>query len=315
LSVDAKKMSRELIDTYFRTVLYPYTKHHIDSYDTFLQQDLKGIIKANNPILILKDLIDETNNIYKYKVELYIGGEDGEEIQIGTPTLHHQPYEEIRVLYPNEARLRNLTYASTDYATILVKITYTDVKGAKPEDLSPGPTTFNDWPLFTMPIMLHSSYCILHNKPKDFLKQAGECPYDNGGYFIVDGAEKVLITRQEKAFNTLYISILYLVPPAQASEISTTSMGWSLNSSTNSFLNCRILTTLTLSPTSIIFLTICLFSILSKYEEVKSNNQLDYNKQVVVDFLSQIQLEELNNVVLPKRLNRNHNKVDIVFQK
>jgi DNA-directed RNA polymerase II subunit RPB2 len=205
-SVDAKKMSRELIDTYFRTVLYPYTKHHIDSYDTFLQQDLKGIIKANNPILILKDLIDETNSIYKYKVELYIGGEDGEEIQIGTPTLHHQPYEEIRVLYPNEARLRNLTYASTVYANILVKITYTDVKGAKPEDLSPGPTTFNDWPLFTMPIMLHSSYCILHNKPKDFLKQAGECPYDNGGYFIVNGAEKVLITRQEKAFNTLYIS-------------------------------------------------------------------------------------------------------------
>jgi DNA-directed RNA polymerase II subunit RPB2 len=38
------------------------------------------------------------------------------------------------------------------------------------------------------------------------LREAGECPYDNGGYFIVDGAEKVLITRQEQAFNTLYVT-------------------------------------------------------------------------------------------------------------
>ena len=61
-------------------------------------------------------------------------------------------------------------------------------------------------PLFKMPIMLHSRYCMLHNKPAEFLRQAGECEYDYGGYFIVDGAEKVLITTQEQAFNTLYIS-------------------------------------------------------------------------------------------------------------
>jgi DNA-directed RNA polymerase II subunit RPB2 len=61
-------------------------------------------------------------------------------------------------------------------------------------------------PLFKIPIMLHSRYCILHQKPAEFLRQAGECEYDYGGYFIVDGAEKVLITTQEQAFNTLYIS-------------------------------------------------------------------------------------------------------------
>jgi len=199
----SKELSRRLIDKYFRTVLYPYTKHHIDSYDNFVKQDLIGIIKSNNPVIIVKDLIDDVRNLYRYKVEIYIGGENGDSIEIGTPTLSLQNTNDVRVLFPNEARLRNLTYASTIYADIHIKITYTEDKDTV-HDLSPEP--FLRWPLCNMPIMLHSSYCILHNKPKEFLKQAGECPYDNGGYFIVDGAEKILITRQEQAFNTLYIT-------------------------------------------------------------------------------------------------------------
>ena len=200
---ESRELSKKLIDTYFKTVSYPYTRHHIDSYDQFLQQDLISIIRSQNPILILKDLINEKTNTYKYKVEIFVGGEEGNNIEIGTPTISLQNTEEVRVLFPNEARLRNLTYGATVYADISVKITYTTQTG-QVTDLSPEP--FKKWSLFKIPIMLHSRYCILHNKPKDFLREAGECPYDNGGYFIVDGAEKVLITRQEKAFNTLYVS-------------------------------------------------------------------------------------------------------------
>jgi DNA-directed RNA polymerase beta subunit len=202
---EARELSRHLIDTYFRTVNYPYTRHHIDSFDQFLQQDLVSIVKSQNPILILKDLIDEKTNTYKYKVEIFVGGEDGTSIEIGTPTISLQNAEEVRVLFPNEARLRNLTYASQVYADIIVKITYTTAT-RQVIDLSPPPETFQKWPLFKIPIMLQSRYCILNNKPKEFLREAGECPYDNGGYFIVDGAEKVLITRQEQAFNTLYVT-------------------------------------------------------------------------------------------------------------
>jgi DNA-directed RNA polymerase beta subunit len=126
---EARELSRTLIDNYFRTLSYPYTRHHIDSYDQFLQQDLINIMKAQSPILILKELIDENTNTYKYKVEIFVGGEDGTAIQIGTPTISLQNTEEVRVLYPNEARLRNVTYASTVYADIIVKITY-NVKDA-----------------------------------------------------------------------------------------------------------------------------------------------------------------------------------------
>ena len=66
----SRELSRKLIDNYFKTVSYPYTRHHIDSYDQFLQQDLISIIRSHNPILILKDLINEKTNTYKYKVEI-----------------------------------------------------------------------------------------------------------------------------------------------------------------------------------------------------------------------------------------------------
>ena len=105
----ARDLSRKWIDTYFRTAPYPYTRHHIDSYDQFVQEDLVSIIRAQNPVVILKDLIDKEKNTYKYRVEIYIGGEDGSEIEIGTPTLYQQLQQEVRVLFPNEARLRNLT--------------------------------------------------------------------------------------------------------------------------------------------------------------------------------------------------------------
>ena len=202
---DARTLSRNLIDTYFRTVRYPYTRHHIDSYDQFLQQDMVQIIRSQNPIMILKDLL-KGRNVYKYRVEIYVGGEDGTALEIGTPTVSLQKTEEVRLLYPNEARLRNLTYSSTIYADIEVRIYFTPDTPTQEESVKPFVEKFTKWSLFTIPIMLHSRYCILHNKPKEFLKEAGECPYDHGGYFIVDGAEKVLISRQEQAFNTLYIT-------------------------------------------------------------------------------------------------------------
>ena len=174
---DARELSRELLDRYFKTVTYPYTSHHIMSYNQFVQEDMIHIIQSQNPILIYKDLLDSNKNIYKYRVEIHVGGETGTEIEIGTPTVSLQNTDEVRVLFPNEARLRNLTYCSNIYADIIVKITYT-TNTRQVIDLSPPPETFQKWPLFKIPIMLQSRYCILNNKPKEFLREVGECPYD-----------------------------------------------------------------------------------------------------------------------------------------
>ena len=81
--------ARKLLELYFSTFAYPFTRHHIDSYDQFLIEDFPAILKSNNPILILKELIPRTNT-YMYRVEIFIGGLNGDEIEIGSPTISLQ---------------------------------------------------------------------------------------------------------------------------------------------------------------------------------------------------------------------------------
>jgi len=202
---DARQLAMYLLDTYFKTQPYVFTKHHLDSYDQFLSRDLSAMIRAQNPILILKDKIPNTDD-YRYKVEIFIGGEDGSNIEIGSPTVSLQNTEEVRLLFPNEARLRNLTYSSLVLADVVCKISITTQTQQGLMDVQIHERTFAKFPLFRIPIMLHSRYCNLHGKSAEFLEEAGEDPQDNGGYFIVDGSEKVLMTKQEQAFNTLYIN-------------------------------------------------------------------------------------------------------------
>ena len=192
---------RRLLDQYFQTTQYPYTRHHLDSYNQFLESDLPAIIKSQNPLIIVKDLIKGTGT-YEYTVEIYVGGKDGSALFLGTPTLQHMGGEEVRLLFPNEARLRNLTYAVGLYADLQVVVKFASGPDGNPMTKE---VTLPRFPLLELPIMLHSKPCLLHNKPTEFLESVGECPYDQGGYFIINGSEKVLITHQEQAFNTLYI--------------------------------------------------------------------------------------------------------------
>jgi DNA-directed RNA polymerase II subunit RPB2 len=213
---DARELAEHLLKIYFKTQDYPYTRHHIESFDQFVSQDLPAIIKDQNPILLMHSPIGSTG-IYAYKAEIFVGGLDGNQLYIGTPTISLQDSKEIRALFPNEARLRNLTYASAVEADIMIRITYSTPnpggRGVTQREVVLDPVAdatqygyLAKFPLFKLPIMLHSRYCLLHGKPAAFIKEAGECQYDYGGYFIVDGSEKVLVTHQEQAFNTLNIS-------------------------------------------------------------------------------------------------------------
>ena len=210
---DSRTLAERLLNIYYSTVNYPWTRHHIDSYDQFLSSDLPAIIRSSNPILLLEDQIGDSGE-YAYKAELFIGGKDGDRLSIGTPTFNHTSKEDVRLLLPNEARLRNLTYSSTVQADLYIRVTFTRRKAAGEgvgfvstvvELEADAYDSLKNYPLFQIPIMLHSRYCVLNRKPEEFLKEAGECIYDYGGYFIVDGSEKVLITHQEQAFNTLYV--------------------------------------------------------------------------------------------------------------
>ena len=53
--------------------------------------------------------------------------------------------------------------------------------------------------------MLRSLFCLLHDFGDDKRYNVNECPYDSGGYFIINGSEKVLIAQERMATNHVYV--------------------------------------------------------------------------------------------------------------
>ena len=187
-----------ILDTYFESQKYPFTKHHIDSYKQFLNIYVPSTIKSYNPITMIKfDESDEGSEAIR--VELYVGGENGDSIYLDRPTILDNEGKSI-LLSPQDARLRNLTYATKIYADITIKYFKNgeEFKSVK----------FDNIMLGSIPLMLHSESCMLHNQGAKVIQALGECPLDPGGYFIIDGKEKVIVSQERNTTNRLIINKL-----------------------------------------------------------------------------------------------------------
>lgn len=189
------------------------TRHHTDTYDTCMFEEIPTIIHTSNPIVFLKDPLDKDTGVFGSRVEIFIGGEAATPadmaLTISPPVMSLDDGRTIRRLFPNEARLRNMTYSAQISADILIRSTFTVANPAMPGtfETTPGPSMIiKSYPLFRMPILLRSRLCATGGANKNLLEEMGECRNDYGGYFIVAGAEKVLITREEQAFNSLYVA-------------------------------------------------------------------------------------------------------------
>jgi DNA-directed RNA polymerase beta subunit len=134
-----------------------------------------------------------------FKIEIYIGGKEGTEISVSRPIIYEEGCPKL--ITPYDARMRNLTYETHIFAEVFVCITSKDEDKQNIETVS-----FKNVAVGSIPIMLHSDICILKNQGSSILSKLGECPYDTGGYFIIDGKEKVIIA-QEKIVTTKYQKI------------------------------------------------------------------------------------------------------------
>ena len=97
------------------------TKHHINSYNQFVSEDIQNTFQKMNPIYI-KNGYDENKKTYAYKNRIFIGGKDGSAYYFSVPTIH-LPNKEPAQLTPNKARLNNLNYSCVLSADILVETT------------------------------------------------------------------------------------------------------------------------------------------------------------------------------------------------
>ena len=189
----------DIMDLYFKNHRYPFSGHHLDSYREFIKNQIPYIIKSYNPITMIK-YDDDKDEVFK--IEIFIGGKDGTEISVSRPIIYEDGCPKL--ITPYDARMRNLTYETHIFAEVLVCITSKD---DDKQYIEP-PVTFKNVAVGSIPIMLHSDICILKNQGSSILSKLGECPYDIGGYFIIDGKEKVIIAQEKIVTNKLFVSAL-----------------------------------------------------------------------------------------------------------
>jgi DNA-directed RNA polymerase II subunit RPB2 len=186
----------DVLDSYFSSDKYFLTKHHLSSYNEFVANKIVSTISALNPIITIK----KTPEV-EHEINVYIGGFQGQKIYLNKPTIVENGQQ--RLLYPNEARLRDMTYQSEIFADVVVRYITREIGGdgevTKDEK-------FSNVKIGALPIMLHSSLCVLNNQSKAVLREMGECPYDQGGYFIVNGKEKVIVAQERIATNRIFIN-------------------------------------------------------------------------------------------------------------
>ena len=132
-------------------------------------------------------------------------------------------------MYPNEARLRNMTYGMTIHFDIEIEyIVYPNESEVDITLAQPITKTFILKNIYfgRFPIMLQSDFCILSQCSTDTRFYMGECRNDHGGYFIIEGNEKVIVSQEnlliisfEPKLINLMISIL--IPAISAPLVKT----------------------------------------------------------------------------------------------
>lgn len=126
-------------------------------------------------------------------------------------------------MFPNDARLRNLTYTAPLYVDVHKSVESADM--ASPENAVARSPLDYVWTrddadsdavvdgvpvaakvfLGRIPVMLRSRYCKLYALAAHDVANLNECPFDQGGYFIINGSEKVIIAQERMATNQVYV--------------------------------------------------------------------------------------------------------------
>ncbi|MBW2977219.1 DNA-directed RNA polymerase subunit B'' [Candidatus Woesearchaeota archaeon] len=152
----------------------------IKSFNDFIEKELQNIIDENKevePTIIPPD-------VEEFKIRF-------DKIWVTKPEITEADGSK-RPIYPIEARLRKLTYSAPMYIEVSAHI-----NGVQRESF----TTM----IGNIPIMLKSKFCHLHNASREELIKRGEDPDDPGGYFVINGTEKVLINVEDLASNRFLV--------------------------------------------------------------------------------------------------------------
>ncbi len=166
----------KILDLYFKKDNIMY-RHHLDSYDIFIDR--------------VKNLLIETPHMFHSKhtefqhIKQYFKFTN---VKFSSPTNSNGEY-----ITPNMARINSISYdLSINVDVEQIQEIY-DIRSNKKFSTKVGGKVFN-FPFTKIPLMVKSKYCNLHIN-KELYKT--ECIYDNGGFFIINGTEKIFVPYEE----------------------------------------------------------------------------------------------------------------------
>ena len=187
-----------IIGSYFQDKhLERLVRHQLESYNNFVGYQLPQTIEMFNEVNI-KSENDFDKASGKYALEIVITFEN---FHIYRPQIHENNGA-IKLMFPQEARLRNFTYASA--MTIDINIKYIVRNGENLGNTSTFYKTLSKIHIGKLPIMLKSNICVLNQYKYVDNQHTGDCRHDAGGYFIINGSEKTVLGQERAAENRVY---------------------------------------------------------------------------------------------------------------
>lgn len=187
-----------LLGAYFKDKeLNRLTRHQTESMNHFTNYQMQATIDMFNPRTVSseKDFNSDT-------------GESALTLNYNIKNLKFYPpqlYENngaTKIMMPQEARLRNFTYASKTTVDLHIEI---QVRSSETNELQLSEMMIPAIKFVDMPIMLKSSNCIIQQYNNQIKNSTGECPKDCGGYFIIKGSEKTVLGQERAAENRIYV--------------------------------------------------------------------------------------------------------------
>ena len=172
------KYGKTLIQKYFEE--QSFVNADIASFNNFIEKELNDVLEENKEIA--PTIIPPNVDSYKIKFD---------KIWVKKPEIIEADGSK-RKIFPIEARLRKITYSAPMFIDVSAHI----------NDVQRESFTTQ---IGNLPIMLKSNFCHLHKLDRDELIKQGEDPDEPGGYFVINGTEKVIINIEDLAANRVLI--------------------------------------------------------------------------------------------------------------
>jgi DNA-directed RNA polymerase II subunit RPB2 len=170
-------------------------EHQLESFEDFIRHKIPLIIQSTAPIVVWHEQDPETKK-YKYEFRMTF-----ENVTYMKPRIQ-EATGRIKPMFPQEARLRNFTYAAQLFVDVrFIVRTYS---GDQLMDKHEETKLFEGISLGKIPVMLGSSLCLMKDYPMS-LEELGECPNDPLGYFIIHGSERTILSQEKVADNRIMV--------------------------------------------------------------------------------------------------------------